>query len=268
VECDLGRVTFNYETVGEGRPILMLHGWPLDHSEMVFEMERHFTGRQGWRRIYVDLPGMGATPGPEWITCEDQVLEVLEEFVDSVIAGEHFAVAGTSYGGYLACGLVYRRAAQIDGVLLSVPGLLTRPEDLPERATVHEDPEIMEAARAAGMDWLEAMAVTQNASLLDYARTLHEGTPADESYLERLQEHREFSFDVTALPEPYAGPALFLTGRQDPGCGYAGAWGLLESFPRATFAVLDGAGHLLWGEQPAVCSALVNEWLDRVERER
>jgi len=26
VECDLGTITFNYETVGEGRQILMLDG--------------------------------------------------------------------------------------------------------------------------------------------------------------------------------------------------------------------------------------------------
>lgn len=267
MECDLGRIIFSYETIGEGRPILMLHGWPLDRSEMVFEMERHFVGREGWRRIYVDLPGMGATPGPEWITCEDEVLEVLEEFIDRVIAGQRFAVAGTSYGGYLACGLVYRRAAQIDGVLLSVPGLLTRPEDLPPRSTVHEDPAVIEEARAAGMGWVEEMAVTQNASLLEYARALQAGAPADASFLERLVDNRELSFDVGRLPEPYRGPALFLTGRQDPGCGYAGAWGLLDRFPRASFAVLDGAGHLMWGEQPAVCEALVNEWLDRVERD-
>jgi hypothetical protein len=51
VECDLGRITFNCEIVGEGRPIVMLHGWPLDHTEMVFEMERHFIGRDAWKRI-------------------------------------------------------------------------------------------------------------------------------------------------------------------------------------------------------------------------
>src|ERR1039458_2333558 len=89
VECDLGSITFNYETVGEGRQILMLHGWPLDHTQLVFEMERHFVGRGGWKRIYLDLPGMGKTPGPEWITCEDEVLDLLEEFVDSVRSEEH-----------------------------------------------------------------------------------------------------------------------------------------------------------------------------------
>lgn len=35
--------------------------------------------------------------------------------------------------------------------------------------------------------------------------------------------------------------------------------------PRATFAVLDRAGHGLPEEQPAVFKALAHDWLDRVE---
>ena len=265
MECDLGSITFNYETVGEGRQILMLHGWPLDHTQLVFEMERHFVGRGGWKRIYLDLPGMGRTPGPEWITCEDEVLDLLEEFVDSVIGGDRFVVAGTSYGAYLALGLVHRRAGRIEGALMSVPGLL-QDQNLPTFVKIHENQDIIEVARCEGMSWLEEMAVSQNVSLLEYARVLQAITPADEHYLERLFTGRKFTFDAGVLPEPFPAPTLILTGRQDSACGYCGAWRLLEHFPRATFAVLDGAGHLMWGEQPSVCSALVSEWLDRVER--
>jgi pimeloyl-ACP methyl ester carboxylesterase len=40
---------------------------------------------------------------------------------------------------------------------------------------------------------------------------------------------------------------------------------LLENFPRATFAVLDRAGHNLQIEQQLLFNSLINEWLDRVE---
>jgi pimeloyl-ACP methyl ester carboxylesterase len=46
--------------------------------------------------------------------------------------------------------------------------------------------------------------------------------------------------------------------------GYSGAWDLLAQYPRATFAVLDAAGHALPHEQPELLRALVTEWLDRV----
>ena len=264
MDCDLAGSTLHYEVLGEGRPILMLHGWPLDHEQMVFEMERHFAAHDGWKRIYLDLPGMGRSRAPESVDCSDRVLDVLEEFVDCVTGGGQFVIAGTSYGAYLALGVVHRRADRIQGLLLSVPGLL-QDENLPTFDKIHEDPEIMEAARAEGMAWLEEMAVNQNASMLEYARALQLVAPADEGFLQRLYPKRRFSFDASVLPTPFPGPTLILAGRQDSACGYHGAWRLLENFPRATFAILDGAGHLMWGEQLAVCSTLVCEWLDRVE---
>jgi hypothetical protein len=48
-------------------------------------------------------------------------------------------------------------------------------------------------------------------------------------------------------------------------CGYTETWDLLENFPRATFAVLDRAGHGLALEQKGLFRALVGEWLDRVD---
>jgi hypothetical protein len=50
--CRLDKINVHYEVVGEGRPILMLHGWPLDHRHLLSEMEPVFERREGWRRIY------------------------------------------------------------------------------------------------------------------------------------------------------------------------------------------------------------------------
>ncbi len=58
-----------------------------------------------------------------------------------------------------------------------------------------------------------------------------------------------------------------MTGRQDSTVGYSRAWELLEQYPRATFAVLDRAGHALPHEQPELLRALVTEWLDRVREQ-
>ncbi|MET8349477.1 MULTISPECIES: hypothetical protein [unclassified Micromonospora] len=43
---------------------------------------------------------------------------------------------------------------------------------------------------------------------------------------------------------------------------------LLPHYPRATFAVLDVAGHNLQIEQPRLFDALMHEWLDRGAAER
>ena len=91
MECDVGDITVNYESLGEGRPIVMLHGLSLDHTVTMFEMERHFARRLGWMRIYPDLPGMGRTPAADWIRSNDDTLQGVEralvsEWLDRVEA--------------------------------------------------------------------------------------------------------------------------------------------------------------------------------------
>ena len=123
MECKLKGITVHYESFGEGRPLLALHGWGMDHRYMGSDMEPLFRERDGWRRIYPDLPGHGLTPGKDWIRNRDQELDIVLEFIDAVIAGEPFALAGSSAGAHLARGVVYRRPAELDGVLVVVPHL-------------------------------------------------------------------------------------------------------------------------------------------------
>jgi pimeloyl-ACP methyl ester carboxylesterase len=54
-------------------------------------------------------------------------------------------------------------------------------------------------------------------------------------------------------------------GRFDNRCGYRAAFEILEDYPLATYAVLDGAGHVAGLERPDLYRALVTDWLDRVE---
>ncbi len=88
--------------------------------------------------------------------------------------------------------------------------------------------------------------------------------PADTAFQQRLRPHYAFSFE-DELSARIEAPALIVAGRQDSIVGYRDGWPILEHLPRATFAVLDRAGHALEREQSALFKALAGEWLDRVE---
>jgi pimeloyl-ACP methyl ester carboxylesterase len=270
VECQLENTTVYYEVRGEGRPVLMLHGMPLDHRHMVMEMEPLFENRPGWKRIYLDLPGMGQTPGPDWITNQDQVLDLVMKFVDSVIPGERFSVVGLSYGGYLARGLIYCRKDMIDGLCMIVPAIIM---DKPRRAAPELVILVKDEALMADLDpdfrqAVENLAVVQSRKVIEgWQATI---TPAinmaDKTFLDRTCNPCQFSFEAELDRVAFDKPTLFITGRQDSSCGYQQALNLLENFPRATFAVLDTAGHCLPSEQVEIFRALGVEWLDRVAR--
>ncbi len=73
-----------------------------------------------------------------------------------------------------------------------------------------------------------------------------------------------FTFPIERLETPFEKPALILLGRQDNAVGYRDHWKLIEAYPRASFVVLDKAGHNLQIDQDVLFEALVKEWLVRV----
>jgi pimeloyl-ACP methyl ester carboxylesterase len=268
MECEVRGIPVHYEEIGEGRALLLLHGWQGDHRQMFHDVEPLFEHRTGWRRLYPDLPGMGKTPGADWITSQDHMLEVVLEFLDTVAPGERFAIGGVSLGAYLARGVVRQRMALVDGVMLCVP-VVTAPLarlNLPKHQILVHNPAFV-AALEPDEQWLLSMVVAQSFDLLAAFRRDFKPAfdAADQKFLERVEANYHFSFDVDDLPEPCPAPTLIVAGRQDANCGYGGAWNLLDNFPRATFAVLDRAGHVLELEQTTLYRALINEWLDRVE---
>jgi len=94
-----------YEVHGKGKPVLCLHGFTEDHRSMTGCLEPFFQDIEGYRRIYLDMPGMGKTPARDWIKNADMMLDVLKQFIKGVIGDEGFLLVGTSYGGYMSLGL-------------------------------------------------------------------------------------------------------------------------------------------------------------------
>ena len=261
-------IPIHYLDLGEGRPILLIHGRPGYHMGPAHQFEPIFANRSGWRRIYPDLPGMGLTPGADWITSQQDVLDLLCEFIDAVIPGQRFAVVGVSYGGYMALGLVHARHDDLDGVMLWTPAIdLERDRSvMPAHQVFAADPTVVASVGPDEQAWLEVSSVHTAETLAAFRAAIKPGfAMADMPFLERVAEHDSFDFDPADIDEPLPAPTLLLAGRQDSVVGYAEMLALVEAFPRATVAVLDRAGHALAGEQTPLFSALVGEWLDRVE---
>ncbi len=88
---------------------------------------------------------------------------------------------------------------------------------------------------------------------------------ADYAFLENsLGQHVPYRSNVDQVAEPYTQPTLMVMGRQDSAVGYCDHWQLIENYPRASFVILDRAGHNLQIDQEVLFGELVKEWLERV----
>jgi pimeloyl-ACP methyl ester carboxylesterase len=273
--CALDGIDVAYEEFGEGRPILFLHGWTLDHACEVADFEPIFADRPGWQRLYLDLPGHGRTPGAQRVRNMDGILQVVLDFADALLPGQRFAVAGTSAGALPARGVVYHRFEQVCGLLIRIPMIVADDarRALPEPTVLVEDEAFMTSLSQEDREAYSDVLVQK----ADFVEPLREYLgryiwPAqargDAAFCDAIRPDPKrygLSFDVDDLPQPFMGPSLILAGRQDTTVGYRDAWSIVEGYPRATFVVLDRYGHSPALQQAGLFRMLVRDWLDRVE---
>jgi pimeloyl-ACP methyl ester carboxylesterase len=271
MKCKVKNVSINYEIEGAGKPIIMLHGYYVDHRIMHGCMEPVFSAKEGYKRIYLDLPGMGKSESAEWITTSDDLLDIIIAFIEKMIPNENFIIAGQSYGGYLVRGVINKMPDRVDGAIMICPVII--PDNNKRNVEEHvilvkDDMLLAKLSPEEAADFSESV-VIQNEKI--YGRQKSEIIPgvelADDKFLKKLRKTGyAFSFDADKLDEKFKKPALFLLGKQDDCVGYKDAWNILENFPRATFAVLDVAGHALQIEQEELFNSLIDEFLVRVNQ--
>ena len=259
MNCTVLGTTAHYQDIGHGRPVVHLHGWPGEHGQMLQMMEPLFARRQGWRRIYLDLPGMGETPGPDWLTTHDQMLDFVAEFIESG-TDEMPLLVGHSYGARLVQGLLQRDPHRYSAALLLSPGRM-KPGERTAPVVVAEDPTFL-AALEAERPFLELF-VVRTLPVLDIVRrqSLPGVLCADYDFLAQIEQGLDFSY-LNEPFKPFGGPVLICSGRQDP-AGWREVSSLLDRYIRGSLAILDRAGHLLFAEQPDLFRHLAGEWLDR-----
>lgn len=261
MECKIKNISLNYEVIGEGKPIVMIHGYSVDHRLMSGCMERVFVNKNNYKRIYIDLPGMGKSEADDWIENSDIMLDIIIELIEKIIPNQNFLLVGQSYGGYLSRGIVKKIQSRVDGLLLICPVIIPDSEkrNVPESVVLVKD----NALSSGSID--DDLVVQTEKTCKRYKEEVLAGIEiSNHEFLRKFkQTGYSYSFDVDKLDKKFDKPSLIVLGRQDSCVGYKDAWRILDNFPRATFAIIDMAGHNLHVEQEEIFNSLVNDWIMR-----
>lgn len=272
MEITVSNIKCSYKIYGTGKPIVAIHGYGIDHRVMEGCLEPVFNGlyrdsketfpenlpdRQQWQRIYFDLPGMGTSSGADKIKNADAMLKFVADFINSVIGDRSFSLIGYSYGGYLTRGLTLKMPLRIERLFLLCPVIIPdkRLRALPPQSILVKDESFL-----AGLDmeesenFLKTFVVQTRRTWERYSKEIMPAfVKGDIEFIRRYyREGYAFSFDKyreRKYFDNYTGKTVILTGKQDSIVGYADVFPLLKHYPRATFTVLNGAGHNLQIEQ-------------------
>ncbi len=265
------KIQINYEIIGEGKPIVMVHSLACDMNLMKGCMEPVFEKVEGYKRLYLDLPGMGKSESAEELASSDKMMEVLLSFIKSTISG-NFLIVGESYGGYLVRGILSVIMDRIEGMALICPVIFPENEDriLPKKTVIKQDEgflrELYEKNEEETESFLE-MAVIINKKTYDrYKKEIYSGIKiSDMNFIRKLKKNYSFSFDVDKkIDKKFDRPVLFMAGKQDNITGYKQLENLCEKYSRGTMAVIDESGHNLQIEKPEIFEVLIKDWLKRI----
>lgn len=251
--------------VGRGTPVVVLHGLSIDHRGIAGSLEPVFDRVDGFKRLYLDIPGMGESPRTEQATA-DALVAAIDEVVAELVGSRPFLLLGQSYGAYLARGVASGRGGQVLGLAQIVPVVEPTPAEriLPDPVKLVVDDESMSALPQPFLDGFRPLMVVESPEIA--AALARDIVPAlaiaDHEFIAELQE-AGYGLSLAEPGSAPDGPGLVVCGRYDAVVGYEQAAALAAASPNTTLAVLDGAGHMAELERASVVAALVEDWLRR-----
>lgn len=250
---------------GEGRPIVILHGYELDHRVMTGGLEPLFRKTIGWRRIYMDLPYMGKSQRVVNISSAEQIMDAVTECVLQITQGNKFVLVGYSFGAYLVQHLALRHPDLVAGMILLAPVIFAQAKerDLPQPETLICELKQKLFKNKDKQEWFDSLVVrTPNTWRALQKYVLPGINLRKKTALDRIS-HKAYSIpgDLLKPKTKCAAPVLLIAGKQDSTVGYKDALKMLEVYPRGSAVVLDKAGHNLMFEQPRLFETTVANWL-------
>jgi pimeloyl-ACP methyl ester carboxylesterase len=120
-QLELPGATVNYAEIGEGEPILFVHGlagcWQNWLENLPYFARTH-------RAIAIDLPGFGASPNPSWKISMPNYGRLIDDFCERLGIDRVAALVGNSMGGFVATEAVIQRPERFERlVLVSAAGV-------------------------------------------------------------------------------------------------------------------------------------------------
>lgn len=240
----------------DGPPLLLLHGFPLDHRMWRDQIDALSARSQV---IAPDLRGFGRTEIGNGAVTIERMADDLAGLLDELNITEPVVVAGFSMGGYVAFQFFRRYPDRVRGLVLCDTRALA---DSPEAAAGRRQTAAKVLDQGAGVT-AEAMlpkmfspqtAETQPELVARTRRMMLSCPPAGIAAALNAMAARA---DARSLLPSIKVPTLVLVGELDAISSPAEMREMAEAIDGARYQVLPGAAHLTPMEKPAEVSAAI-----------
>jgi len=251
--------TVRYLEAGIGKPMLLLHAFPLNADMWRPQLER---APAGWRLIAPDFRGFGETSiDSDDVGVDDYAGDILMLMDD--LALERPVIGGLSFGGYVAFALFRRAPERIGGLVLADTRSTADTEDgLRARRT------LLEAVRREGVaivpdrqipKVLGATTRRERPEVVAEVRRVigSNGAAGIEAAIVALMRRPDSTADLNRITVP----TLIIVGEEDEITPIADADAMHRAIGGSSLVALPRAGHLSNLEAPDAFSTTISEWV-------
>lgn len=252
-------IAFEYEDVGNGVPLLLIHGFPLDHTVWRSQIEGLQTSA---RLIAPDLRGFGASGDAPDVMTMDDYADDLQALLHS-LSVRQVVVCGLSMGGYIALAFLAKYPDLVKGLILANTRAGADGEQAREGRYANAKKALEEGASVIADAMLPKM-------LTD---TTREHRPSLATFVHSMMARQRATGVAAALKGMAARPdrnewiksinvrTLIITARGDtlipPGEGEA----MRKAIAGSTLVVIPDAAHLSNIENPDAFNTAVKEFI-------
>lgn len=256
-----------YRVIGEGKPVVLIHGFTVDHKLMEGCMEPVFDKANGFKRIYIDLPGMGKSNNITDIYTADKITQNVIDLIKHIIPEENFIIIGQSYGGYIARAIKSNMENRIDAIGLICPVIVaeqSKRSKIPSQITLKSEKNILNTLDRR----TKKLFVENNVILSEYVLKRFKDeviSGIDKSNREVIKKIG-LNYSLTYNPDEkiFTKPVIFFLGKHDSAVGYVDALNILDRYEKASVVLLENAGHSLQLEQPEVFTETFVQWIKQI----
>lgn len=225
-----------YTRQGKGTPLILLHGYPLDHHIWDFVlplMENTFD------LIILDLRGFGESTTSATPYTMDDLASDIAGLLDH-LGIQKTAIAGHSMGGYVALAFIHLYPSRVSGLgMVSSQALADTPERREGRYRSAE--EVSEKGIQDVVDIMTPKFTPDEQVQLFAREIMKKQQPA--AYIGALKAMAERR-DATSLIATFKFPVVIIHGHSDDLIPIERAREVKNTLPHAHLVEIEGAGHL------------------------
>ena len=249
-----------YESVGEGLPVVFLHG--LGSTSNVWWAQR-VALQKSHRVITLDLPGSGRSSKHERAYSMSRWAEQLD-VLGQHLALDPFVLVGHSMTTILAQNFAVKYPHRLRGLVLCGP--LTEQTPAIKEAFEKRAETVLREGMSAVADQVltGALSVATRESPLALTGLYREMLQANDPASYAAQCHALLQASAKADQPNIACPTLILVGDQDTVTPLANARAIAAAIPKARVRVIPATAHLTMAERPEAFNATLLDFLAEV----